>query len=552
MWSTLVLVTCLGLLDLCKGAPSLSSSVWNMPWPVAGYKSYLSVMPMRYETPAGLASLNISFSGMKTGRSCPERDIHIVIENGGLPLVDLAENSLPEHFITPEDPSIKLVIKPGQIAELSLIRPPPGPWYIVGYLKGVETAIKQKGLHAEESCNYLYMSMAKFSAPIKSTEILPGDEVEAVIDAKGSFFSFAVPSSAINFEVNVLSCEPAPCPLSLRHLTFVPRDSQEVSGDCSSPVNSTNVTQPCLLHVSSPLLNDVQMIKVKFMGDRRQNRTIVFKLEVQECSPFATASAPLSCGLTPPLDRIQSPFPMTTRFGAVGSNTVSLVADLAAATVTSIPFTILEPNDVGGTLKWQIRLVPSPQTNISTVQVCGGLMYNKLPDTSLSQLDLCKADIPGLVNLTQTVKADPKHRSGLYDEVKRYIAYPQAGQWHIVLQSHCFTENRMPVDCGDRVLVEMMLEVQKCVDGECSGHGTCRFSTTGTDLVSFSVCQCDADYRGYGCSDARHAQSVAVQLAGAYLLTLSNLFFIPAIVLGLRRGFLFEAFVYFFTMFFST
>ena len=69
-----------------------------------------------------------------------------VIKNGGLPLVELEENSLPENFVAHEDSSIKLVIKPGQIAELALTRPPPGPWYIVGYLKGFDMAIKQKVL----------------------------------------------------------------------------------------------------------------------------------------------------------------------------------------------------------------------------------------------------------------------------------------------------------------------------------------------------------------------------------------------------------------------
>ena len=61
-----------------------------------------------------------------------------------------------------------------------------------------------------------------------------------------------------------------------------------------------------------------------------------------------------------------------------------------------------------------------------------------------------------------------------------------------------------------------------------------------------------ADFRGYGCTDDHDAQTKSVQLAGAFLLTMSNLFFVPAIILGVRRGFLLEAFVYFFTMFFST
>ena len=76
-----------------------------------------------------------------------------------------------------------------------------------------------------------------------------------------------------------------------------------------------------------------------------------------ECLPFVLGLASTSCGLTTPLDRIQSPFHLTTRFGMVHSSTVSLVADLTSAVLTSIPFSVIAPNDVGGTLKWQLRLL---------------------------------------------------------------------------------------------------------------------------------------------------------------------------------------------------
>ncbi|KAK3756123.1 hypothetical protein RRG08_033007 [Elysia crispata] len=548
---TNILWSGLGLLFFCKNAST--SSVWNMPWPVEGYKSYMDIIPMRYDSPAGLASLNFSFSGIKTLSECPEKDIHIIIGNAGLPLVNLSENSLPENFVSPQNPSIELIIKSGQIAELSLSRPPPGPWYIAGYLKDIDSSIKQKGLQPKESCRYLYMSLAKSSAPIESTKIFPGNKINTTITTKGSLFSFTVSQSTINFEVQVTNCQPGPCNLSLSYMTFMSKYSKEVTEDCSNVQNTTGPS--CVLHISSPSLHDVQMINIKFMGDNTQspqNRAVIFKVVLQECLPFVLGLASTSCGLTTPLDRIQSPFHLTTRFGMVHSSTVSLVADLTSAVLTSIPFSVIAPNDVGGTLKWQLRLLFFSHVNVSQQQVCGGLMYNKLPDTSLSGLDLCTADIPGAVNLKRSVSHGSQSNMKP-NEVKRYVPYPQAGLWHIVLQTHCFAQDSSTeIHCGDKVLVEMTLEIQQCVDEECSGHGTCDHTTAGGDLVSFSACVCDADYRGYGCTDSRHAQSQAVQLAGAFLLTLSNLFFIPAIIISIRRGFVVEAFVYFFTMFFST
>lgn len=59
-------------------------------------------------------------------------------------------------------------------------------------------------------------------------------------------------------------------------------------------------------------------------------------------------------------------------------------------------------------------------------------------------------------------------------------------------------------------------------------------------------------YRGWGCTDDKKAISSTELLLGTLLLTLSNLFFIPAIVVALRRKFFTEALLYASTMFFST
>lgn len=61
-----------------------------------------------------------------------------------------------------------------------------------------------------------------------------------------------------------------------------------------------------------------------------------------------------------------------------------------------------------------------------------------------------------------------------------------------------------------------------------------------------------AGWAGWSCTDRTKAQSVGTQILATLLLTLSNLFFLPAITVALYHYHLVEASVYTFTMFFST
>ncbi|XP_024000861.2 transmembrane protein 8B-like, partial [Salvelinus sp. IW2-2015] len=57
---------------------------------------------------------------------------------------------------------------------------------------------------------------------------------------------------------------------------------------------------------------------------------------------------------------------------------------------------------------------------------------------------------------------------------------------------------------------------------------------------------------GWGCTDPSEAYSYGFQLLSTLLLCLSNLMFVPPVVIAVRGHYLLEASVYIFTMFFST
>ena len=67
-----------------------------------------------------------------------------------------------------------------------------------------------------------------------------------------------------------------------------------------------------------------------------------------------------------------------------------------------------------------------------------------------------------------------------------------------------------------------------------------------------TLCSINKGLRGYGCSDGSLLKSLNTQLMNTLCLSLSNLFFIPAIIIACKRCFLMEAVAYITNMFFST
>ncbi|XP_052367299.1 transmembrane protein 8B-like, partial [Oncorhynchus keta] len=103
-------------------------------------------------------------------------------------------------------------------------------------------------------------------------------------------------------------------------------------------------------------------------------------------------------------------------------------------------------------------------------------------------------------------------------------------------------------DCGN-VTVTPQLHVSACIE-DCGTYGECRLLRSFSYL--YAACVCKAGWSGWGCTDDITAQSYGRQLTAVLLLTLSNLLFIPPIVIAVRRCYITEASVYLFTMFFST
>ncbi|XP_070336376.1 transmembrane protein 8B isoform X3 [Odocoileus virginianus] len=129
------------------------------------------------------------------------------------------------------------------------------------------------------------------------------------------------------------------------------------------------------------------------------------------------------------------------------------------------------------------------------------------------------------------------------------IPFPQTGTWFLTLRSLCGAGPRFGRCRNATAEVRLRTFLSPCVD-DCGPYGQCKLLRTHNYL--YAACECKAGWRGWGCTDSADALTYGFQLLSTLLLCLSNLMFLPPVVLAIRSRYVLEAAVYTFTMFFST
>uniref|UniRef100_A0A8C3VQ76 Transmembrane protein 8B n=1 Tax=Catagonus wagneri TaxID=51154 RepID=A0A8C3VQ76_9CETA len=114
-----------------------------------------------------------------------------------------------------------------------------------------------------------------------------------------------------------------------------------------------------------------------------------------------------------------------------------------------------------------------------------------------------------------------------------------------------FALRLLPVlDSGGVLSLELQLNVSSLRQENVTVFG-CLTHEVPLSLGDAAV-TCSKGWRGWGCTDSADALTYGFQLLSTLLLCLSNLMFLPPVVLAIRSRYVLEAAVYTFTMFFST
>ncbi len=173
----------------------------------------------------------------------------------------------------------------------------------------------------------------------------------------------------------------------------------------------------------------------------------------------------------------------------------------------------LDPDYVGTTLTF--LLWPFSPATIATYKMC--ITKDLLPFGEFSK-KYCSEKSDGVLRME--------------------VVYPQSGTWYItvIIQPH---------HPFSRTTFVLRAKTQTCLVNNCNKHGSCVIKS---DIgVSYGLCDCHDGYTGFTCSGHHSLDLLAV-----YLLTISNIAFIPGIIVACSRKFYPEAIVYLFNMYCST
>ncbi|XP_052776198.1 transmembrane protein 8B-like [Mya arenaria] len=512
------------------------------------YDDFSSTSPFLHQVPENTRTASWSFQAEnKYPHSCDNLNVTVVLQHGSLPVINPLGEMHPKNFYIDKKWAVQAtfnVTTTNLTMESTLINPKPGPWYSVAYLPERDGKILPADLFVK--CVYRlrnWFSVRVESAPHELTE----DTLHQVRmpPLSSNLFRFLVPVEVYKYQVILQDCyssnNQTGCDVTIatRGLGFPGPSNSTVKTNCEWNVTTCEVT------MEEPSVGVWNYLEI---FSHSTNETINASVDVRfkackTIKTYKTNEKDLTCQMLPLLDKFTHNSKFKNRYGYMNGSEVNGVnISLSDDKTHIVPFIVSDGQDNGGSLEVRagIQNVVSLQENYLHAQVNICVQREVLP----YQEGASKCSDGFHSNMTSQGE----------DQVKVIVPYPQAGHWFVGVKMNCYRvlndSDTEVMPCGQlSAQVNVSVMTDACVGGGCSQNGRCINYLNGH--VLYTTCRCVEGWRGFDCSDGSDLESDSYQLQELLLLTLSNLVFIPAIVLASYRRYYVEALVFAYNMVFS-
>ncbi|XP_034956797.1 transmembrane protein 8B [Zootoca vivipara] len=514
------------------------------------------------------------------GDQCPDRSITVYFRSGAPPVINPLRTHFPRDTAVPGSFALTLTwtLPNRTTGVFNITSPLPGDWFLAAHLPKEQGKISVKGL--AEDCQYLFQPQLIVQRLVGIGVLYPGYVTEHVLSPhnRSLLYKVFIPSYTSRVLVQLRNCRGANqsgegCPLWLKVRGKAPPLHNSTAVDCRG-------RPTCRLALDLPFWQNWYYVLVeKYLGVAT-NVNFQLVVQLKDCSrtglvralfqlPSSSLNMPHSFGsmgglplaeVLPPsvLNSTQRPAPSPGPAASESCRPIrpTLRNELDTFSVhfyiffgpnVSVPpdrpaifaINLLPILDSGGALNLELRLnVSSLRGENATVFAC---LNHEVPLASEENSSVtCETELLAgyLLSINATAPL-----------TRLRIPYPQTGSWYLSLRLLCAADRGLE-PCGN-VTAEVYLRtfLSPCIN-DCGSYGQCKLLRTNNYL--YAACECKAGWSGWGCTDNTAAFSYGFQLLSTLLLCLSNLMFVPPVVIAVRSNYILEAAVYIFTMFFST
>jgi len=580
------------------------------------YRSYEDIALFHYTVPPETTRATWEFASFQDVADCPRREVVIHLQHGSYPVVSADNSSFPASLYTQRTGlhtiHTRSAHQPHDSTIFPVYNPLPGTWFAAAYLAPYEERIQQQGLH--HKCRYSLGSIALWTRAEQVDLIIPYKKKTYATKKHFSYFKFFIPENVNTFKLELSGCKVMTRIVShifrdddcIEYVNLrdraLPKHNPGTAGFTNISHNSSvtfsekrpyrNAFYYLLVVSSSEVEFELQLNYTEcgtsgIYGRRQRNWYLTEEgLKYNATTGSLTPKEPTKgfqlftvsdkvlkqdpksnfdlatlfdsdkeeedevhkCRSLFDFTRVDNVEEFSTNFFLQGKSWYTKWVTVTNRFPIMTRFETLDFSDLGGTVNIALGMDPL-ETGDQVVEIYGCLEKGREPAVDYADKLECSEDSK------LRITSDEQPHSTL-----KLVPFPEPAMWYLGLQVRCLDpDSRNTTECwGDfrfsSLMTSINIHIQPCgyrAQGDiCGAFGTCVRTHKG--VFMFTSCRCSAGYRGWTCDDSGESEPVWKLVGDTLLLTLSNLFFLPAVILALYYRLYTEALIYAATMFFST
>ncbi|KYO44565.1 transmembrane protein 8A [Alligator mississippiensis] len=460
---------------------------------------------------------------------CSNTEITIHFRYGAPPVINPLHTQFPANMtVHPSyNQTMTLNVTTQNSTFVNITTPAAGDWFIVAHLPETEGRIKVKGFSIP--CTYTFqpdmfvlrlvnMPILEPDTPMKQTIVSPVQPLHVKI---------FIPQYTARMQFELLTCVmngTTACIVRVMLGSVTLPQSFQKTLNCTARVG-------CSLILDSPPWEKWLQIMAENLSTTNTSVFLEMIASFTEDAAYNSSDQGSFCLQNQPIIREDLDV-VSVRFRLINGPSIPVHSEFP----TLFLLNLNTGKDSGGILVVNL-LLNKTSLSLDSVSVLACVSAAS-PVLSLNTTQSCRtAFVQGyLLNVTASST-----------ETTLIVPYPETENWFLSLQLLCSKGQSQCNEAKAKVTVSMYLT--PCFN-DCGEYGQCNLLRRHGYL--YAGCSCKAGWSGWSCTDDTKAQSEGAQNLATLLLTLSNLMFLPAIVVAVYRYYLVEASIYIYTMFFST